>query len=271
LPYTPLFQSPAAPAPPDDPAPTVDVAGVLARSAALADTAAQVLQLSLELESASRAAAAQEAQQRAGRLSDREAAVASAQSAASAIAAEGELVPLPEDVRAPRDRDAAVGSSRVTSPGGGHARLRADAPRGVVALVQQWGNGAIPADALCRVPFAPGAVLQCDAAEALDRLNDAYRDHFGADLGVVSSYRTLESQVALRATKGGLAAVPGTSNHGWGLAVDLAGIGGLGEFDAPGYLWLQENAERFGWHHPRVMEPGGGGPQEPWHWEFGTA
>jgi LAS superfamily LD-carboxypeptidase LdcB len=65
--------------------------------------------------------------------------------------------------------------------------------------------------------------------------------------------------------------VPGTSNHGWGLAVDLGGIGGLGQFDRPGYRWLQEHAGAHGWHHPRIMEPGGGGPQEPWHWEFGTA
>ena len=77
--------------------------------------------------------------------------------------------------------------------------------------------------------------------------------------------------MSLRATKGGLAAVPGTSNHGWGIAVDLGGIGGLGDFGEPGYRWLQEHAADYGWYHPRVMEPGGGGPQEPWHWEFGTA
>jgi len=44
--------------------------------------------------------------------------------------------------------------------------------------------------------------------------------------GSKSSYRTYMQQVELynlyRAGKGNLAAVPGNSNHGWGLAVDLA-------------------------------------------------
>jgi LAS superfamily LD-carboxypeptidase LdcB len=64
--------------------------------------------------------------------------------------------------------------------------------------------------------------------------------------------------------------VPGSSNHGRGLAVDFADLGSLGQFSAPAYTWMQDHAGDFGWHHPSIMEPGGGGPPEPWHWEFGT-
>ncbi|MCL3860703.1 M15 family metallopeptidase [Actinotalea sp. K2] len=133
-----------------------------------------------------------------------------------------------------------------------------------------YPNGQIPLEALCSLSFAPDFLLRCDAAAALEDLNVAYRTHFGSDLQVVSAYRTYEQQVHLKQTRGWLAARPGTSTHGRGLAVDLAGIGGLGQFDTPGYLWLRENAPSYGWHHPELMRPGGGGPPEPWHWEFGT-
>ena len=55
------------------------------------------------------------------------------------------------------------------------------------------------------------------------------------------------------------AAVPGTSNHGWGLAVDTA----LGDGPtharsiAPAIPWLVDNAERFGWSWESQ--------DEPWH------
>jgi hypothetical protein len=76
--------------------------------------------------------------------------------------------------------------------------------------------------------------------------------------------------VTVKAARGHLAATPGRSNHGRAVAVDLGGFGGVGDFTAAPYLWMKAHAEAFGWHHPRVMEPGGSGPQEPWHWEFGT-
>ncbi len=34
----------------------------------------------------------------------------------------------------------------------------------------------------------------------------------------------LAEQYTLKAQKGGLAATPGKSNHGWGLAVDICGL-----------------------------------------------
>lgn len=47
------------------------------------------------------------------------------------------------------------------------------------------------------------------------------------------------------------AAVPGTSNHGWGLAVDIGeerdGDGGTESLDPVTLAWLAKNAHRFGW------------------------
>ncbi|MBC7549844.1 MAG: D-alanyl-D-alanine carboxypeptidase family protein, partial [Cellulomonas sp.] len=131
-------------------------------------------------------------------------------------------------------------------------------------------NGAIPADVLCGVSFNEAALLRCDAAQALDLLAAAYRAEFGGNPGLASTYRSFSEQVTVRQARGGLAAVPGSSNHGRGLAVDFANFGSLGQFGAPTYRWMSDNAGQFGWHHPVIMEPGGGGPQEPWHWEFDT-
>jgi hypothetical protein len=64
-----------------------------------------------------------------------------------------------------------------------------------------------------------------------------------------------------------MAAVPGTSNHGWGKAVDFADQSGELTFDSVGYAWLKAWAGFYGWIHPAVMEPDGAIP-EPWHWEW---
>ena len=244
------------------------VSDELRLSAEIAGSAGEVFRLSMEVESLVRAASQAEALDRAAGLGSLELAVTSAEAAASELAALEPLTPLPQDDLPSVDTTAA---GTVVATVGGRARVRTDAPAGVAALVRGYGNGQIPAEALCGVSFARGALFQCDAADALEVLNLAYRAEFGVDLQVVSSYRTLQAQVTLKAAKGFLAATPGTSNHGWGLAVDLGNIGGLGQFDSAQYRWLEEHAEAYGWHHPRGMEPGGSGPQEPWHWEFATA
>ena len=138
------------------------------------------------------------------------------------------------------------------------------------AAADAFPNGGIPAAYLCGVDFQRGVQLRCDAAAALEVLNRAYRQDTGRNLQVASSYRTAEQQAALREEKGDLAATAGTSNHGRGLAVDLAGTGSLGQYDAPLYLWLEVHARDAGWHHPSYMEPDGTGPYEPWHWEYAT-
>ncbi len=139
-----------------------------------------------------------------------------------------------------------------------------------IAATDAAPNGEIPTVLLCGVSFSAKVLLRCDAASMLEQMDAAYRQSSGRHLVISSSYRTTNEQDVLRATKGELAAVAGTSNHGRAQAIDLAGAGNLGTFDTPIYLWLVENAGTFGWHHPSYMEPGGAGPLEPWHWEFDT-
>jgi hypothetical protein len=132
-----------------------------------------------------------------------------------------------------------------------------------------WGgyqNGRIPFTALAHPRSAPDAWLRPDAAAALDRLSAAYAARFGHPLGVTDSYRDYPHQVTTKARKGNLAAKPGTSNHGWGLALDLR-MGGYGSTD---YLWLRANAPAFGWDTPDWARPGGS-KHEPWHWEYQPA
>jgi hypothetical protein len=65
----------------------------------------------------------------------------------------------------------------------------------------------------------PAALLRCDAADALDGLQGAYRARFGKPLGVTDSYQSYASQVDVKRRKPGLAATPGTSSQG--VAVDV--------------------------------------------------
>jgi cell wall-associated NlpC family hydrolase len=132
---------------------------------------------------------------------------------------------------------------------------------------RQWGgypNGLIPPSAMCPLGVA-GHVLRCDAAAAYRAMSAAFAAAFGSPICITDSYRTYSSQVRLYGQKPTLAAVPGTSNHGWGLAVDLCG--GIEHYGTAPYTWMKANAGRFGFLHPDWAEPGNG-REEPWHWEY---
>ncbi len=140
-------------------------------------------------------------------------------------------------------------------------------PRGPGEAAGAWGgypNGLIPQAALCPLGVASHA-LRCDAAESYRAMSTAFESTFGKPLCVTDSYRTFGAQVRLYGTKPALAAVPGTSNHGWGLAVDLCG--GAQSFATAEYGWLVANSGLFGWSNPAWAQPGRG-REEPWHWEF---
>lgn len=146
-------------------------------------------------------------------------------------------------------------------------------PEEIAAQLDAWatstegfGNGQIPADALCELSFAPGELLRCDADHQIEALNAKYREAFGTDLSVTDSYRSYDSQVAVKASRGYFAAVPGTSNHGWALALDLGG--GIEAYGTAQYEWMRANAPALGWDNPEWARAGGS-KNEPWHWEFG--
>jgi len=127
----------------------------------------------------------------------------------------------------------------------------------VPAELAAYGNGQIPPDALEPIG-QDGHRLWAPAAESYKQLVAAAKAD-GIDLSVTDSYRTYDQQVELAERKGlyadgGWAAVPGTSNHGWGLAVDF-------NVTTPEALaWLQANGHSFGWVEAVK--------REPWHWEY---
>jgi LAS superfamily LD-carboxypeptidase LdcB len=159
------------------------------------------------------------------------------------------------------------------------AQLRAaEAARRAAALHQQqamgtcsatadgsYANGFLPPEMLCPLSTAPGQQLAAQAAAAFDRMSTAYRVNTGKFLCVTDSYRPYEDQVRLFAEKPSLAATPGRSNHGWGLAVDFCG--GIERAGTAASLWMQGNAPSFGWIHPAWAETTGSKP-EAWHWEY---
>lgn len=131
-----------------------------------------------------------------------------------------------------------------------------------------WGghsNGRIPAAAMCALGSAPGQMLRCDAQAAFDRMSHAYEAKFSSPISVTDAYRDYDTQVILKRRKGRMAATPGTSNHGWALAVDLGG--GINSFGSAQHRWMRANAPKFGWIHPGWARQTGSLP-EPWHWEF---
>jgi hypothetical protein len=126
-------------------------------------------------------------------------------------------------------------------------------------------NGYVPSSELCRL-WDGYPAIRADAAVALARLNEAYKATFGESMCITDGYRSYSLQVTTRANKGYLAAPPGTSNHGWGLAVDICAESYAGER----WNWLAANAPAYGWDNPPWARPGGS-KYEPWHWEYTAA
>jgi zinc D-Ala-D-Ala carboxypeptidase len=128
--------------------------------------------------------------------------------------------------------------------------------KGIPTDLAAYGNGKIPKTALQQVGDT-GHRLWAPAAEQLTKLiADAKKD--GVTIGITDSYRPYEEQVDLARRKGlysqgGLAAKPGTSEHGWGMATDL-------DLNAKALSWMRANAEKYGFDENV--------PRESWHWAF---
>lgn len=120
-------------------------------------------------------------------------------------------------------------------------------------------NGRLPPSALADIP---GGRLKKEAAASWK----AMRLHIGrkhnvwiVPAGSVSSYRTYVKQTYFwnlyRSGRGNVAAYPGTSNHGWGLAVDV-------KTTQMAYL-IKKYARMFGWSHDEGARVG-----EWWHMRY---
>ena len=147
----------------------------------------------------------------------------------------------------------AAGAAPAAAPAAAGARNAA----GVPADLAVYGNGKVPRAALTELSSAPGHRLWAPAAGAFERMRAAAAAD-GVSFGITDSYRPLGVQQELARTKGlykngGLAAVPGTSQHGWGTAVDL-------KLNSEALSWMRANAARFGF----VADT----PRESWHWVY---
>jgi hypothetical protein len=123
-------------------------------------------------------------------------------------------------------------------------------------LLRSYGNGRIPRDLLTPIGIGQHR-LWGPAAEAFKAMRAAAAAD-GVSISVTDSYRSYDQQVTLAAEKGltqngGWAATPGTSEHGWGLAVDA-------DVDKNGLAWLRANGATYGFVEPTT--------REPWHWEY---
>ncbi len=85
-------------------------------------------------------------------------------------------------------------------------------------------NGRLPRSSLARI-YHPQFKLYLERNAAASwntmRLYTRARGHEIYPGGKISAYRTFAQQVHAKRIYGSNAATPGTSNHGWGLAVDL--------------------------------------------------
>lgn len=128
--------------------------------------------------------------------------------------------------------------------------------RGVPTELAVHGNGKIPREALSEIG-STGHRMWSPAARQYEALSAAAaRD--GVTIGITDSYRSYDSQVDLAERKGlykngGLAAVPGTSDHGWGRSLDL-------KLDSNALAWMRENGAAYGFREDV--------PRESWHWTY---
>ena len=108
----------------------------------------------------------------------------------------------------------------------------------------------------------------------------------GTYAGITSMFRTIEKQRQLKASLGDSAAEPGTSMHGWGVAIDfqfyrkngtkISNYEGKKPNLNEGFnyeineslVWLVENSYKYGWLIPKKLRDGEGTLNEFWHFEY---
>lgn len=106
----------------------------------------------------------------------------------------------------------------------------------------------------------PGGRLWPEAALTWNTMRAAFiadggnPDHFRPG-GPASSARSIEQQRHFWANQPPAAAQPGTSNHGWGLAVDCP--------SPAAQAWLRHNGAHYGWSHDEGARVG-----EAWHFRY---
>lgn len=151
-------------------------------------------------------------------------------------------------------------------------------------MAVNYANGFVPSSALAPLDGQPGCFLRADAAAAWNAGRAEVKRRTGIVLMVRGWNRTYAEQVTFylqrhRLAKAGErvccywqdrpyvftgtahAAPPGTSNHGWGLAVDVIDFGNVGDFSNPRRVKAFPILAQYGW----TDHEGRGEIREPWH------
>jgi len=128
--------------------------------------------------------------------------------------------------------------------------------KGIPTELAAYGNGKIPRSALQQVGTTNHRLWAPAASSLTSLMADAAKD--GVRIGITDSYRPYDEQVDLARRKGlysqgGLAAKPGTSEHGWGMAADL-------DLDGKAQAWMRQNASKYGFVNNVA--------RESWHWAY---
>jgi hypothetical protein len=174
------------------------------------------------------------------------------------------------------------------------ARLSRKSNIPVIKYLQGKGyeNGKIPATELRNLKIAddtksnsihqlfPSAATQWEKLVAAARKAGYSIDKFNISYLPGAAYRTLENQQKTFIEVGeGKAAIPGTSVHGWGAAVDIQQLYTAANGSADPsvnanvrnnnllYQWLDANAAAYGWINPPQLKDGVK-TDEAWHWEY---
>lgn len=143
-------------------------------------------------------------------------------------------------------------------------------------------NGVAATLKLCAIPLQYNTVRKvfpnyspktpryynCDALASLNALEAAYKKKFGHWAQIDLAFRSYaEQEYWYRKYGYPTAAKPGTSNHGWGLAIDFSDSQGGGKeftWGGPGFNWLKANGASFGMNSPFAY----GTYNESYHWDF---
>ena len=161
---------------------------------------------------------------------------------------------------------------------------------------REVANGRLPEDILA-TPWAPEydlyvpqkdysgrpTVFIKDLIEPFRALCLEFYENFnGSKIVITDTYRTYARQVDLERRKPALAATPGYSNHGWGVAFDVAGTNNCPSYGGSGKCPSNRSIERFQSPVYQFLDKGGSGTQgfvnppslryngrlpESWHWE----
>lgn len=134
--------------------------------------------------------------------------------------------------------------------------------------VQAYENGA--PSRMIQVVYIQGKPVEVNSARAFEQMSAAAAAD-GIHLQLNSGFRTMEQQQALYACyispncAQPNTAVPGTSNHQNGRALDIQTNN---YWDGPEYRWLANNAHRFGFVNTLSREKVAAHLAESWHWEY---